>query len=932
MKRVISFGLIIVAVIGVLVAPTARAEAYCEVQSEGALDGYISSHSATYPAAQIGAGLTVGTADSLMYVGQLKSAGFTIYRGYLSFDTSSIPDSATVLTAELTVAWVGDYSDKNFMVNVYSDNYGPTLTSADWRLGCSHYEGAIINTASYSTWHTMAVEPDYVSLTGDTQYWMRSSNDEECISPTSPPEYITLGTAAYVGFEPYLSITYSNTVYGYSTIGYNQTVCMPASQIIPHNYTAELREYRVNALASDWINVTAAENATYHMTYPAVNVTVWANTANLSGFSWFGVANEWISVWFFVPIEPMTVLHISMYAVNTYSDAPMQGYPWESWRVMITQGDWIPDGSSCPIQVPGATFDIWDSSIIPSPDYAVEQGHYYAVAVLDWYGNILAEQMVAANNGTTERFVTINVPAWELAITNQCDEDVYIQIFDSSNLSVPMTLQCPGHWSRFRYMRESDYTISATYLTGASTNTTVWFNTTIDSATTYRINGTGIFELLQLGDNIFTWQKVITQALTPGLIWLQDNPALVPSGTRGGVEDLVIDLDPYMVMWGSVHDFDSSATTATVVAWNSSGMPGTMTYLSDRVRAGVNKSATYYVNDTEAGWVYATATGLGGSYQLAGNASEGDELTLEATGVGTIGSIERDLEFRYAELFNWSYMPSLNRYRAAIQVHNGFDAALDIVNPQVYAAFWNDTADVETVTVFDSDNSIYLEPGANFVVDTTGVRFEFAGLAAGEYRNFTIQYYGRNSTSYAQMTLRLQNPERLLYQSPSDYRLYMQGKYQNYEPTTLNGDMLIMLDVSGDINPESVVVYDIDRGAEVPEDSWIMDGKSIRVDADWVGGVGPSSTRSFGVYYNVEAQSVVDDLLGSVYGVSVTLVLVVVGVIVALYGYTKGSSALISIGGLVAIVAVCAVVLSAIIAADAGRVAAPFIPYGEFAP
>lgn len=145
--------------------------------SESSLDGQIRKQGPTYPPLPMYA----QTALSTVAVGQMyKSATYFIYRSYLSFDTSTIPDNANVSSATLKMKTESDYSGTDFMVYLCGGTqpiYGGSLEIADW--GCGTSKLAEWNTSNYQdeTWINFTVPIAQINKQGRTQFELRSSRE-----------------------------------------------------------------------------------------------------------------------------------------------------------------------------------------------------------------------------------------------------------------------------------------------------------------------------------------------------------------------------------------------------------------------------------------------------------------------------------------------------------------------------------------------------------------------------------------------------------------------------------------------------------------------------------------------------------------------------------------------------------------------------------
>lgn len=181
--------------------------------SEASLDGLITSYDANnYSEVLNGIGDTLSAYNNgINLVGvsnrQSITGSYQINRGYLSFNTSTIPSDVEILSAVLyiKVASIPDYSDVDFDVNVTNVNYGEELDKDDWN-ATGTYEGVLLNTTNLipSTWYEMNVNISGINNTGRTQYMLTSSREG------TVPAYGTLEDAYFYSgnmiYKPYLQI------------------------------------------------------------------------------------------------------------------------------------------------------------------------------------------------------------------------------------------------------------------------------------------------------------------------------------------------------------------------------------------------------------------------------------------------------------------------------------------------------------------------------------------------------------------------------------------------------------------------------------------------------------------------------------------------------------------------------------------------------
>jgi hypothetical protein len=179
-------------------------------------DSWIQNISAVYTTAQGAANGTVYSSNSTLLVGQDPS--YRVARGFVLFNTSSIPDDATITTITLQLYGASDASDTDFAVLVYSgqpshphvplipqdynaDNY-PVNASSGMFLTSSFSLSGYTNLSLYTT---------TINKTGITKLLLWSSRDNNTIAPLpAMNEYVTFYTSEQgTGYKPTLVINYS---------------------------------------------------------------------------------------------------------------------------------------------------------------------------------------------------------------------------------------------------------------------------------------------------------------------------------------------------------------------------------------------------------------------------------------------------------------------------------------------------------------------------------------------------------------------------------------------------------------------------------------------------------------------------------------------------------------------------------------------------
>lgn len=194
-------------------------------------DGHINSANAAYATARTGGTLTVDTSTSSQNaVGQVEFFGYNCAEGFLDFDTSGIPDADTVSAAVLDVYGSQDSSTTNFTIEARLQNWGGTLTTADWVSGADLGTPTLLasrstasgwSTSAYNTFTDTAF-PANVNKTGVTYVMLCSDRHRVGNDPgAGGSEFVRFYSADDSGTtrDPKLTVTHAgagNPWYSYA--------------------------------------------------------------------------------------------------------------------------------------------------------------------------------------------------------------------------------------------------------------------------------------------------------------------------------------------------------------------------------------------------------------------------------------------------------------------------------------------------------------------------------------------------------------------------------------------------------------------------------------------------------------------------------------------------------------------------------------------
>ncbi|MBI5794240.1 VCBS repeat-containing protein, partial [Candidatus Uhrbacteria bacterium] len=202
-------------------------------------DGYISKYNASWDTAHdaTSGSSATATSTSTLLTGTSKSSSYYyLYRSFLPFDTSSIPDDATVTSATLNIYPYSKKNDDNdgddFVTVVQTSQASTTsLSTADF-----DQAGAIdnptegidtserkditnITTGAYLTFNLNSTGLGWVSSTGTTKLGLREGHDviDSAFTSSSTTytryNYLYIRPSEYTGttYDPYLTVTYTQT-------------------------------------------------------------------------------------------------------------------------------------------------------------------------------------------------------------------------------------------------------------------------------------------------------------------------------------------------------------------------------------------------------------------------------------------------------------------------------------------------------------------------------------------------------------------------------------------------------------------------------------------------------------------------------------------------------------------------------------------------
>lgn len=168
-------------------------------------DGLLESNHGTYSTARAGANLAANTTGTIQANGQREFFNYRIYEFFVGFDTSAIPDGATVSSATVSLYGQSDSSSTDFTSQARLKDWGGTLTTADYVAGAdlssltllaTHATSGGWSTSAYNDYTSDANFPSNVSKTGTTYIMFSSDRTSAGTSPSiAGSEFVDAYTA-----------------------------------------------------------------------------------------------------------------------------------------------------------------------------------------------------------------------------------------------------------------------------------------------------------------------------------------------------------------------------------------------------------------------------------------------------------------------------------------------------------------------------------------------------------------------------------------------------------------------------------------------------------------------------------------------------------------------------------------------------------------
>ena len=770
--------------------------------------------------------------EDTINVGQRLWTDFRIYflyRGFLSFDTSVIPDNVVVQSAVLEIYLQSKTitnSIDSFSVWAFQSDYGVSLDTADWGTIGAH-EGTMIADAYNEAlgFKNLGVSASGINKTGMSDYMLKSSR-ESTATPTDD-EYITIISGDYGGgvYEPSLTVTYEEYA-TLVTIRLDSLDSYPLSvypAIEPWNLTYNRYSYEIDTMPdTDSFSIDTVPDWEYLGSFPYADLTF-----NPTNVTFDDVADPvTYRIWFAVPMSaPKSTVHIGLY--NEFTG---EGFFWELMKVRIS---------------PGTTYDNSTSSAVPLADFEVVSGANYTIRVFDYFDNTLVDY--SFNVVTQNMFITVPVPVYSWQVFNTNEQPVLMKIY-WNNSGDPWEFFVGPQWIMERFLKGGDYTFAVTFYNNITVGSTVYYERTIPNAEVNAsfiyISGTTLSEIITDIEGMIATQEIITSLISPSVVLIYENLPLAPVKIRSLALSAPIVIDPYVILEATAYQNVTGTAGVESDLWlpHPSTVGATYYNVSDVLSFSGTYDTTIYINDTAGTNIYYS-TVLPAMVVL-----QGQNVTIWAN---ENYSVSRMSTWREVSEYTINYYQTEHKWQTTLSLNNSM--SFDYTSPYWYIAFPADAViDLNTVTVYDIDNEVELDQRTNFDVTAGGIHVTLIQLNASDTRNFRFTFWDANSTigigapnlvaeAYTQSTL------------DGVSMKYTAVQWANPFSVEYLGEVYITLNFTEgtDLVLSSITIIDETRGVVIPNSQWIYTGRTILILTAGVGTVDVAGARNYGIYFTL---------------------------------------------------------------------------------
>jgi hypothetical protein len=441
-------------------------------------------------------------------------------------------------------------------------------------------------------------------------------------------------------------------------------------------------------------------------------------------------------------------------------------------------------------------------------------GQNLSVSVRDYFGREIKNQTTMISS--SETFIDIGIPVRSWKFYNM--GDFFCKIFIWYNISVPpYTEYISPRWTSDFYLIDGTYRFAMTqYLNGTITGSTQTWVRGVYQAGFTMIDGSSISEVLTTAEGTLATSRVITSLLTPSLITMGYDlpmvPAMIPWVNRSSTMPCSI-----------VVSFQTLQVKSSLgFVWMNQTGPDpftltTRTVLSDTFYFVGAPTTAIMINNTGTGITEYNSSTLPSAISL-----NGSDYTVWTSGNV---SVSRSLLIRYSQAFSYNFYPSGHPLGSKAFVANivfGNPASseaiwrgIDLFIPREPSSSW----DNRSLRVFDINNSIALNEGAQYAVSANGVYMFFSSLGNGSFRGFQISYTASNDSRFLEVpnviVTQVGDGNTLTVQWQSMLWYYCDVSWRNDFRETYTGPLRFSLNTNPAMDPFQEVIVLTSTGATV---------------------------------------------------------------------------------------------------------------------
>jgi len=177
-------------------------------------------------------------------VGSGLGTDFAVFRVFYSFNTSSIPDEATISSAKITVDRAVLAAGERW-VEIHGGGYwGNTLTATAWDVGVNNSEGLV--DLSIATAQNVSLNLSFINITGFSQFRFRADVENCSGSSSSFNSFDTSPSSLFVTYSTPLTCGTLSTAGATYELTNNVTSNATCFTISANNVTLDLMGYWIN--------------------------------------------------------------------------------------------------------------------------------------------------------------------------------------------------------------------------------------------------------------------------------------------------------------------------------------------------------------------------------------------------------------------------------------------------------------------------------------------------------------------------------------------------------------------------------------------------------------------------------------------------------------------------------------------------------------